>query len=450
MNKYILLSLVAIFGLLSCNDNDKVENPVEPNFTIENLSEKESVAIGESVVLKAIIDETIDSKDYEYVWKVNNKTIQDESVVNTEDLTFTFTPTQTGKYKITFELDYYNDKYATEVDITALGKFTNGVYLLDEGRMGEHGSLHFITSDNEFIDDPYYEVNKKYLGDVTQDLFVSNGQFYIISQNGSNDDQMEGLLTVANAETLERIVSFQSELSRLSMPTNIVVLNEQNIFIRDNRGVYRFNLDSKDLSYISGTAQSNKMRMTVVNGKVFATAGNNLLVLEADKNEVSQTIPFKEKVSSVIAAYDGNLWVSVGSNTIARVNAEDLSIMDSKQITLGSVSSKFAITPSISAYKEYIYYSGTNPKIYMFNYETEENILAANLNDHNSDDEVYQNVQVNPKTGDAYMTSLKSYSEYKLNHVTIFSFDNGKLKFKDAHKDHLSFPAGVFFTDSFN
>ena len=124
--------------------------------------------------------------------------------------------------------------------------------------------------------------------------------------------------------------------------------------------------------------------------------------------------------------------------------------MDSKQITLGSVSSKFAITPSISAYKEYIYYSGTNPKIYMFNYETEENILAANLNDHNSDDEVYQNVQVNPKTGDAYMTSLKSYSEYKLNHVTIFSFDNGKLKFKDAHKDHLSFPAGVFFTDSFN
>ena len=79
------------------------------------------------------------------------------------------------------------------------------------------------------------------------------------------------------------------------MPTNIVVLNEQNIFIRDNRGVYRFNLDSKDLSYISGTAQSNKMRMTVVNGKVFATAGNNLLVLEADKNEVSQTIPFKEK-----------------------------------------------------------------------------------------------------------------------------------------------------------
>ena len=136
MNKYILLSLVAIFGLLSCNDNDKVENPVEPNFTIENLSEKESVAIGESVVLKAIIDETIDSKDYEYVWKVNNKTIQDESVVNTEDLTFTFTPTQTGKYKITFELDYYNDKYATEVDITALGKFTNGVYLLDEGQIG--------------------------------------------------------------------------------------------------------------------------------------------------------------------------------------------------------------------------------------------------------------------------------------------------------------------------
>lgn len=450
MKKYILLSLVALLGLYSCNDNDSINNAINPDIRVESVDGKENVMIGQSILLKAVIDESIVDKDYKYTWKVNNEVVQDKELLNDEELTFNFTPSEIGAFKVVFELEYLESIYAAEINISTLGKFENGVYILDEGRMGEHGSLHFITSDNEFISDPYYDVNNRYLGDVTQDLFVYNGKFYIISQNGSRNDQMEGFLTIADSQSLERIDSFQSELSRLSMPSNIVVLNEQNIFIRDNNGIYRFNLETKELSYITGTGRASKMRMIVANEKVFATLGNNVLVLEADKDEVADKISFEDKVSSVIAAYDGNLWVAVGSKTIAHVNVQDLNIIESKDINLGSVATGFAITPSISAYNEYIYYSGTNSKIYMFNYNTEDNILAADLKEHNSDEVVYQNVQVNPKTGDAYMTSLKSYSEYKLNHVTIFSFDNGKLKFKDAHKDHLAFPAGVFFTDSFN
>ena len=45
--------------------------------------------------------------------------------------------------------------------------------------------------------------------------------------------------------------------------------------------------------------------MVVADGKVFATVGTSVVVIEAGKDEIANTIEFEDRVSGVIKASDG-------------------------------------------------------------------------------------------------------------------------------------------------
>ena len=53
----------------------------------------------------------------------------------------------------------------------------------------------------------YFEENGTHLGVVSQDLFIANNKMYIISQNGGED----GMLVIANAETLKKEKGFRND-----------------------------------------------------------------------------------------------------------------------------------------------------------------------------------------------------------------------------------------------
>ena len=81
---------------------------------------------------------------------------------------------------------------------------------------------------------------------------------------------------MANSETLVKEATFNEELSALNWPTHIAVLDEKNIFIRDNYGVHLFDSEAGIETLIEGSKGAGKLTMAVADGKVFAIAGSKL------------------------------------------------------------------------------------------------------------------------------------------------------------------------------
>ena len=87
------------------------------------------------------------------------------------------------------------------------------------------------------------------LGNVCQDLFISDNKMYILSQNGAKNGG-EGLLTIANATSLEKEKVYDN--TTLSWPSNLAVVGE-NLYIRDNNGVYMLDTSTEVLTFVEGT-----------------------------------------------------------------------------------------------------------------------------------------------------------------------------------------------------
>lgn len=350
-----------------------------------------------------------------------------------------------------------NDNNAPE---PAYGKYKYGTFILNEGNMTtETGSLLFISPEGEITDSVYFKANGTFLGNVAQDLFIRDNKMYIIAQNGctsatGSEFTCDGMLVVANAETVEKIASYDDELtSTLSWPTHIAVLDDENIFIRDNNGVYRFNSVTKELKFIDGSEGADRNRMAVANGNVFVPCDEKVLVLEAGKTTVSQTIEMGGSVSGVIKSSDGNIWVStVSPDKIAKVSTRNYSIIKENLLTLGSVGSGWGTTPGITATGDILYYSGTSTQIHRHNFTTgkSELLVDAKTMVENANI-VYNTIAVHPSTGEVYLTTLKAYGEdFRINHISVFDFSGSAPKLSQNYANHTRFPAGIFFTANFN
>src|SRR5690554_1610946 len=192
------------------------------------------------------------------------------------------------------------------------------------------------------------------------------------------------MLIVANSETLQKVASYTDELTTLSWPSHVAVLDEEHIFIRDNAGVYRFNSANEELQLISGSARAAKNRMAVVNDKVFFYVGRNLSVIEKNNDAVSATIDMGATISGIEKSKDGHLWVATtGSpHKISKINSTDYSLIRANEITVGTVASGVFATPGITTKGDTIYYGGSSMSIYRHIFTTgdsEEMINKAEL-----------------------------------------------------------------------
>lgn len=452
MKKISYLSLLFfITFLLSCSDDD-THTPSLPEVAIENLSDEVAAAQEDTVYLKAKIKSLSDSK---FKWAVNG-----EPITNATDSVFKFVKKEVGDYTITLSTTNIDGEVSAKVDIHVYGKFRDGTFILNEGNMTtENGSLVFISPKGIITDSAYFKVNGSQLGNVTQDLFISKGKMYIISQNGRKNPvgttfENDGMLVVANAETLKKEAAYNDELSVLSWPTHLAVLGQDNIFIRDNNGVYLFNTSSKQLDFVAGSKGATKNRMAVVDGKVFVPCKRTVLVLESGKKEVSHTIDMGATVTGVIPSYDGNVWVATtGSpNKISKVNPKDYSIIQANTISQGNVGiGGMAATPGITAIKDTLYFSNLGPKIYrhIFSTGVTDFLVDAKTMVDNANI-VYNTIAVHPLTGKVYMNTLQAYLTFdKNNKINIFNFQGTEPKLSASYLNHTRFPAGIFFTYDF-
>ena len=335
----------------------------------------------------------------------------------------------------------------------------NGLFVLNEGNMTtESGSLLFITPDKQVLSNIYFSMNGRHLGNSAQDLFINNGKIYIISQNGGttgtgSTSDSDGMLIVANAETMKRISSYNAELSLLNWPSHIAVLNDENVFIRDNKGVYLFNTTTKELNLITGTKSAAKNRMAVANGKVFVISGKKIYVLEANRLDVAHTIEMGATITGVLKSKDGNLWVSMTGtpNKIAKVSSTTFAVIKENAISVGSVGAGWGATPGITAQGDTLYYSNAGTTIYRHIFSTEESKMMINAATVVPNSNMtYNNIAVHPVTGKVYMLTIKGYGwDFLTNNISEFDFSGAEPQLSANYTDYTHFPAGIFFSADF-
>lgn len=336
----------------------------------------------------------------------------------------------------------------------------NGLFVLNEGNMTtETGSLIFITPQKQVIENLYFSMNGRHLGNVAQDLFIKNDKMYIISQNGGNSAtgdafDTDGMLIVANAETMRKIESYNDELSELSWPTHVAVLDDENIFIRDNKGVHIFNPLTKELKFVEGTKGATKNRMAVVDNKVFVIANNVVLVLEANNMKVSKSIDMGATISGLLKSKDNNIWVSTTGtpHKISKVSSSSFSVIKENEITKGKLGAGWGATPGITAIGDTIYYSNASTTIYrhIFTSNETKQMIDAKTVVPNSN-MVYNNIAVHPITGKVYMTTIKGYGwDFLTNNISEFDFSGAEPQLSANYTNYTHFPAGIFFTSNFH
>lgn len=362
-------------------------------------------------------------------------------------------------------LDKNGLTYITIVKVGIAGKgfsASSGIFILNEGNMTtENASLIYITPDEQVYENVYRNANGTQLGNVGQDLFINNNKIYIITQNGKTNPlgsvfQNDGMLVVANAETLKKEAAYTDELSSLSWPTHIAVLDESNIFIRDNAGIHRFNSVTGELQLIPGTSGAVKNRMAVADGKVFYYAGKKLSVIEKDALSVSKTIEMSNNIRGIEKSKDGHVWVATSDKKISKVNSVDYSIIKTNDLTVGNVGNSLFATPGITSRGDTLYYGTGNMTIYRHIFSTgecKEMINTTTVKSLVPDAGMeYNGIGVHPETGKVYMNTIKGYGwDFTINNISVFDFDDEDAEsvLYANYRNHTRFPAGIFFPANF-
>lgn len=440
---YLVLLVLGMFvGFLSSCDDDDKHIPELPVVTIESENGSFSMLPTESIVLKAKIG---DSRDTDLTWFVNGEKVGTDSV-------YTFKAEKLGNYNVAILASNTDGEAYASTEIEVHGTYKYGTFVISEGSSSP-GTIVFISPKGEVVENAYYVENGGELGGASQDLFIKDNKMYIVSQNGGNDG---GFLTVLNAETLKRERKFQEELKgKVSMPTHVVALGEDDIYLRDNKGVLRFQPSTGEVTLIQGTEKARKNTMAVADGKVFVSVNKNVVVIEAGKDEITNTIEFEDKVYGVIKASDGNIWVADGAGNITKVDAKACAKLGSSKVSDDAkkvLAASFAATPSITAKGDTLYMSGLSSRIYRHVFGSDKTELMVDAKNVDMVDNVvivYNTCAVHPITGEVYLNSIKGYSDYKINNITVFDFSGDEPRVSANYENYTAFPAGTFFTYNF-
>ncbi len=325
---------------------------------------------------------------------------------------------------------------------------SKGTFVLNEGNMTtENGSLIYITADGHVIDHAYWRMNNSELGNSAQDLFITGGKMYIISQNGGND----GMLVEMDAKTLKNTNKFSTDdLSGLSWPTHVVVIG-RTAYIRDNAGLWTLDLDSRALTALEGTKGALKNRMAVVGNKVFAPANKSILVLV--NGSVVETVAMDGTVTGVIKSdEEGYLWVSCSTNPaqIIKLSATGYS-MDKHTLTEGGVSPGWGATPGISAKGDEIYFCNNTSTIYRHNFTSNTTETLGDIKSTIANwGMIYNMPAIHPITGEYYYNTILGYGwSFLTNDISVYDMSSGVPSLVADYQNYTHFPAGIFFSASY-
>lgn len=334
--------------------------------------------------------------------------------------------------------------------------YSAGVLVLSEGNMANAtGKLAHIDHLGNYTDSIYYKANlrivnndvqKRYLGNVSQDLFISDGKAYIISQNGEKNGG-DGILVITHLRTMRALdVYKQSDLAELKHPTHIAVVG-QTAYIRDNKGIYALNLESRKLSFVEGTDGAQSRRFAVLGQTVFALAGKRVLALMRGK--VAQSTELEHTPNSIVRATDNKLFVSTEDKRFLRMRP-DLTIESEQTLSTSSGADSWGNGNVFAASGDTIYFANgkeENDKFLLYRhlYAQNKTELVVDIRKHKPlGTQYYNSIAVDPSTGLVYFATAEWGGAF-LQENSLLVFDPARAyNLVRRFDSRMAFTAGVY------
>lgn len=300
----------------------------------------------------------------------------------------------------------------------------DGVIILNQGapRM-ENGSVTFLAPDGSVVEHLYRTVNGTAVGNTSQDLWLCDGKYYLMSNNAEVPDlgsgeAGDGSIVIVDATTFRREKVFAFDELKFPRPEgsldenemipavtpleNIAVLDEHNVFFADGQGMYRLDAATGKMNIVKGTYafgnQGNTIEttvgtrgMTVIGDHLYCVGGGfwsetKLLELTKDMDQVTRELPLKgEFTSGICRTGDHELLVATCGRSGSTKSYLTYVDTDSWSITLerplnADISAEFMNSSGVTLAGDYLYFAAgtlTVSRVSLKSWEVEEYIHVA-------------------------------------------------------------------------
>lgn len=387
---------------------------------------------------------------YTLSWMVNQQSVSSDAV-------YTFTPEEAGDYQIILNA---KNQYGTVYKDTAyvnVWDFSNGTFVVNEGNMTtENGCISFISPNGEIIDSVYYQMNGTFIGNVVQDMWIANDKIYFVSQNGEIMGG-DGSLVIADAKTLKKQASYpKNNFQNNGWPAHVAVV-DQNVFIQGNSGITLFDEAAGTFTLIEGTSGAARNNMAVVGDKLFASAGNAMLVLQMQNGTPQVTrVTCSGRIGGIVKSHDNKIWLACGGSpsTISKVDPNNYTVLEKHDIPEVALGLSRRTSPTICAKGDTIYMKAEGDratKIFQHIFSQGRTVQLIDMAvELENGKQGYNAINVHPVTGEVYINTLKGYGwDFLINNLTIWNFSGPTPVMKADYKNHTRFPAGVYFTENY-
>ncbi len=195
--------------------------------------------------------------------------------------------------------------------------FTNGYFIVNEEWFGHtNGSVNFVNPNGTVNYRIYSNVNNnEAFGATTQFGTIYGDKFYFVSKQAADGGDTQytpgGRLVVANAQTMQKIASFNTIGG--GDGRSFLGVNEHKGYIGASNGIYTFDIDNMQVGSLipttgGGSAYAGQIgNMIRTSQYVFAVKqAAGIFVIDPNTDTVIQTI--SGSFNSIVQAKDGSIW----------------------------------------------------------------------------------------------------------------------------------------------
>ena len=433
MNKKLQIAFWAIaLGLTACVQ-DKVTPELPEGLHIDASSGATNLHQLEKADFTAVGSTVKDGKDV--TWYVNGKQVA-------TGLNYAFSSNLPGEFEIMIKANgqEFKKKYGVRP------RFDKGVFLLNEGSMNtETGSLTYLNAKHKVIvDNAFYRVNGKRLGNVCQDMAFANDKIYIISQNGKAHGG-EGMLVIAEAKSLKFLSEYTDEKLVALNPSHIAVVGDK-IYLRTDKGIY-VGGEQGGFKLIPETLQASKLNMKTVGDLVFAlTQDNKVLMIQGDRVVASLALA-QGKVSGLALSNNGSLFMSyTNPNRIAKLSQDpkEFKILEEQNEETANLAQKETSSSRIFAYGNMLYIPNDRV-IYVHDFSSKQTSKWSDVNSEEYStalNQYYNSLGLDDK-GNVYYAALEGWGVQYKNNLTLIMDATKKTTILEKMGVN-AFPAGFY------
>lgn len=433
MNKKLQIAFLAIaLGLTACVQ-DEVMPKLPEDLHIDASSGATNLHQLEKADFTAVGSTVKDGKDV--TWYVNGKQVA-------TGLNYAFSSNLPGEFEIMIKANgqEFKKKYGVRP------RFDKGVFLLNEGSMNtETGSLTYLNAKHKVIvDNAFYRVNGKRLGNVCQDMAFANDKIYIISQNGKAHGG-EGMLVIAEAKSLKFLSEYTDEALVKLNPSHIAVVGDK-IYLRTDKGIY-VGGEQGGFKLIPETLQASKLNMKTIGDLVFAlTQDNKVLMIQGDRVVASLALA-AGKVSGLALSNNGSLFMSyTNPNRIAKLSQDpkEFKILEEQEVSEVDLAHNWTSSSRIFAYGDMLYIANGR-SIYVHDFSSKKTSKWSDVDSKEYSTaltQYYNSLGLDDK-GNVYYAALEGWGDKYKNNLTLIMDATKKTTILEKMGVN-AFPAGFY------